>query len=200
MLLPILKLKNNDILLEASMRLFLALLCYALIFSTSCAEEAITADKEHPSHANTDVLEEEAILDDLLISQEISETIRPAQSDTAPVKEEDYTNSALLQGLNKVTARTSPLPIEKGGTVTFGNLEITLHSCWKSPPEEEPESKALLAVWEQVPGEKKKQAFYGWMFASSPAVSALEHPIYDVTLIRCENKVTSDSPSASIAE
>lgn len=98
----------------------------------------------------------------------------------------NYTNMATLQGLNKITARTSALVSPVGSSIRFGNLEVFIRLCWKSSPEETPDSKALLDIWEQKPGEDKKQIFYGWMFASSPALSALEHPVYDITVIDCK--------------
>lgn len=112
-----------------------------------------------------------------------------AQSDIESIyKKEDFTNAVKLQSLNKVTARVSSFDISQDETGNFGNLEIKLLKCWKSPPEEEPESKALLRIWEQLPGEDKKEIFFGWMFASSPTVSALEHPVYDINITECMNK------------
>lgn len=106
--------------------------------------------------------------------------------DQESLKPEDFTNNAVLQGLNKVTAKTSELDIKIGQKVNFGNLEIALYKCWKSPPEDEPDNKALIGIWEEVPGEERKQIFYGWMFSSSISLSSLEHPIYDVTLVSCK--------------
>jgi hypothetical protein len=99
----------------------------------------------------------------------------------------DYKNSAILQGINKITARVSSLNISKDEKENFGNLEIELIKCWSSPPEQEPDNKALIKIWEQVPGEEKKEIFFGWMFSSSPALSALEHPVYDIVLKSCLN-------------
>jgi len=101
-----------------------------------------------------------------------------------------FGKTAILKGLNKITARTSLLIIKKGRKIRFGNLEITLHECWKAPPTEKAETKALVEIWEKKePGslssEKKNRVFLGWMFASSPALSALEHPVYDVTIRDC---------------
>lgn len=97
----------------------------------------------------------------------------------------NYTTGVLLQGLNKITARTSKLAVTSEHPIKFGNLSIILHTCWKSPPEEAPESKALLEMWEEIPGEERKKIFSGWMFASSPLISAPEHPVYDITVLEC---------------
>jgi hypothetical protein len=95
----------------------------------------------------------------------------------------------ILQGLNKITARNSKIEVKLDQPVKFGNLIITLHACWKSPPEESPESKALLEMWEEIPGEVRKKIFSGWMFASSPLISAPEHPIYDITILECNGSL-----------
>lgn len=103
-------------------------------------------------------------------------------------------NGALLQGLDKVTARISPIEAAIGQPVRFGTLEITVRRCIKRPPEEPPESAALLEIREVRPGEEPVGIFRGWMFASSPALSALEHPVYDVWVKDCLN---ARSPAAS---
>lgn len=91
-----------------------------------------------------------------------------------------------LQGLNKITARVSTLELMLNESIFFGNIEIIAHSCWRSPPEEMPESKVLLEIWEKKPDEERQNIFHGWMFASNPGLSALEHPVYDVTVLDCQ--------------
>lgn len=95
---------------------------------------------------------------------------------------------AVLQGLDKITARISTIEVPVGETVSFGSLQITVRACDKRPPEETPESAAFLQVVEQKPGEQPVTRFSGWMFASSPALSAMEHPVYDLWVLDCENK------------
>ena len=102
------------------------------------------------------------------------------------VRAESY-STAVLQGLDKVTARISTLKARVGDSVRFGTLDIIVHHCDKRPPEETPESAAFLDIWETRPGESAVTLFRGWMFASSPAISALEHPVYDVWVIDCRN-------------
>jgi len=92
---------------------------------------------------------------------------------------------ALLQGLDKITARVSQFEAPVGIPVRFGTLSIRVRDCEKNPPEETPESAAFLEIDEARPGEVNLRVFAGWMFASSPALSALEHPVYDVTLLDC---------------
>jgi hypothetical protein len=95
-------------------------------------------------------------------------------------------NAVKLRGLNKVTARISTLDAPLGAIARFGNLEIIARKCWQAPPEEQPENAALLQIRELRPGEGPQDIFNGWMFASSPALSALEHPVYDITVLSCE--------------
>ncbi len=92
---------------------------------------------------------------------------------------------ALLQGLNKITARVSPIEAPADRAVTFGTLSITMRTCWKAPPEAPPESAVFLEIDDVKPGEDAVRLFTGWMFASSPALSALEHPVYDVWVLDC---------------
>jgi len=101
---------------------------------------------------------------------------------------------ALLQGLDKISARVSKFDAPVGTPVRFGTLSILVRDCEKNPPEETPESAAFLEIDEIRPGEAKIRLFSGWMFASSPALSALEQPVYDVNLLDC--KAVSGSPSA----
>jgi hypothetical protein len=79
--------------------------------------------------------------------------------------------------------------------VQFGTLAIRVRDCEKSPPEDTPESAAFVEIDETRAGETRTRVFSGWMFASSPALSALEHPVYDVTLLDC--KAASGSPSTA---
>ena len=99
---------------------------------------------------------------------------------------------AILQGLDKVTARISTFEAPVGVTVSFGTLEIMVRDCRKRPPEEPPESFVFLEIDEIRRGERPKRLFGGWMFASSPALSALEHPVYDVWAVDCRNSSSSD--------
>ena len=92
---------------------------------------------------------------------------------------------AVLQGLDKITARISTISAPVGKTVAFGSLQITVKACDKKPPEETPESAAFLQVVEQKPSEDPVTRFSGWMFASSPALSAMEHPVYDLWVLDC---------------
>ena len=93
---------------------------------------------------------------------------------------------AILQGLDKVTARVLTIEAPVGETVSFGALEIIVRSCDKRPPEETPESAIFVDIWEVFHGEPAQSLFRGWMFGSSPALSAMEHPVYDVWVLDCK--------------
>lgn len=98
----------------------------------------------------------------------------------------------VLQALDKVTARISRLVVAVGGKVRFGSLDVTVRACRKTPPEvQPPESSAYLEVWDDKPNQAPVQVFSGWMFASSPAVSALEHPVYDIWVKDCRAAAAS---------
>ncbi|MGH6885985.1 MAG: DUF2155 domain-containing protein [Geminicoccales bacterium] len=91
----------------------------------------------------------------------------------------------VMQGLDKITARISTFEAPLDQAVMFGTLEIVARACRKRPPEEPPETAAFLEISDVRPDEPKVALFTGWMFASSPALSALEHPVYDVWVIDC---------------
>ncbi len=93
----------------------------------------------------------------------------------------------VLRGLDKITAHVSTFTAPIDQMVQFGALQITARSCDKRPPEEVPESAAFLEIVEARPGEQPQKLFSGWMFASSPALSALENPIYDLWVLDCTN-------------
>ncbi len=97
-----------------------------------------------------------------------------------------WAETAVLQGLDKITARISTLEVPVNQTAQFGSLEITVRRCDKTPPEEPPESAAFMEIVDARPDSPPVLLFSGWMFASSPAVSALEHPVYDVWVIDCK--------------
>lgn len=109
-------------------------------------------------------------------------------------------NVVVLQALDKVTARVYTIKARLGDLIHFGTLEIIARHCDKRPPEETPESTAFLDIWEVRHGESAISLFRGWMFASSPALSALEHPVYDVWVLDCEDEITDDTGNPTPAQ
>jgi hypothetical protein len=123
----------------------------------------------------------------LLVATAFASTagVTAAQADPASV--------VVLRALDKITARVSTIEIPVGETVEFGTLEITARYCDKRPPEETPESAAFLEVVEVKPGEPPTPRFSGWMFASSPALSAMDHAVYDLWVIDCTSESSAES-------
>ena len=123
-------------------------------------------------------------------------TIQLAAMASLPAFAETY-NVAVLQALDKVTARVSTFDAPVNATIRFGTLEIIARTCDKRPPEETPESIAFLDIWDARPGEPVVSVYRGWMFASSPALAAMEHPVYDVWVLDCKNSSSAEPPPPS---
>ena len=111
---------------------------------------------------------------------------------------------AILQGLDKVTARVSPVRAPLDQPTLFGTLEVVVRACRETPPTEPPESAAFLEIRELPPASDAGRApvdlFAGWMFASSPAVSALEHPVYDIWVVDCAEPMASNDGVQGVPE
>jgi hypothetical protein len=106
-----------------------------------------------------------------------------------------------LEGLDKITARTFAFEAPLNETVRFGYLEITARRCVVAAEEETPERSAFLEVVEAKPGRNPSKVFSGWMFASSPSVSAMEHAVYDIWVVDCMGYEGEESvETAPIAE
>ena len=116
--------------------------------------------------------------------------------DTPAAEPEPGFEVAVLQGLDKITARISTFDAPIEAIARFGSLQITARTCHKRPPEEPPESAAFLEIVDVRPDSAAVEVFTGWMFASSPALSAMEHPVYDVWVIDCKNAASSESVSS----
>ncbi|MGB0921231.1 MAG: DUF2155 domain-containing protein [Alphaproteobacteria bacterium] len=115
-------------------------------------------------------------------------------SQVAPIKLDVPENTTVtVRALDKITARMSEHKLSVNTPYQFGTLAIILRTCTKNPPEETPEVTAYLEILDNRPDveEENREWFRGWMFASSPAISALEHPVYDVWVIDCNIVSTS---------
>ena len=107
--------------------------------------------------------------------------------------------TAVMQGLDKITARISRFDVPVGKSANFFTLSIEVRECQRSAPEDRPENAAFVEIYENRPGEEKSRLFSGWMFSSSPALSALEHPVYDVNLLECKAPPGAPPPPAAPA-
>lgn len=93
---------------------------------------------------------------------------------------------AVLRWLDKTAARVQTMEVEVNRTFQIQTLQIIVRACVERPPEDPPESAAFLDVWENKPGQPANEVFRGWMYASSPGLSAMEHPVYDVWVLDCK--------------
>lgn len=112
-----------------------------------------------------------------------------------------------LRTIDKLSARTHTFEIPVSKTVKFGkSLFIKARACQSASALDEPENAAFLQIWERLPqadprtGDDSRWIFSGWMFSSSPSLSAMEHPIYDVWVIECKNDATVAAAETYSAE
>ena len=103
--------------------------------------------------------------------------------------------TAVFSGLDKITGRTITFDVAINETVQFGALQVTPRACYSRPPTETPRTDAFVAVDEVTLQGEVRRIFTGWMFASSPGLHAVEHPIYDVWLSNCKG-----APQPAVAE
>ena len=94
-------------------------------------------------------------------------------------------NKVLLRGIDKVTGRTDTAELTVGETTVFNSLHLTVQKCLKAPPEETPENSAFLLIEEENQNGALNTVFNGWMFSSNPALSAMDHPIFDIWVLDC---------------
>ena len=92
-----------------------------------------------------------------------------------------------LQALDKITARIATIEARVGEPLRYGSLYIVTHACTYRPPTLAPENAAFLEIRtvDHTGQIAEEVVFSGWMFASSPGVNALEHPVYDVSVLAC---------------
>ena len=95
-------------------------------------------------------------------------------------------NVAVFAALDKVSARISHLEVPLDTTVEFGALLITARTCFTRPPTEPPHTTAFVEVQEVKLNDSKTKLFTGWMFAESPGIHGVEHPVFDVWLTSCK--------------
>ena len=94
--------------------------------------------------------------------------------------------TAVFSGLDKITGRIISFDVAINETVQFGALQVTPRVCYSRPPTETPNTDAFVEVDEVTLQGEIKRIFTGWMFAASPGLHAVEHPIYDVWLTDCK--------------
>jgi hypothetical protein len=106
--------------------------------------------------------------------------------------------TAVFAGLDKITGRIISFDVAINETVRFGALEVTPRACYSRPPTEQAQTDGFVEVDELTLQGELRRIFTGWMFAASPGLSAVEHPIYDIWLTECKGgtppTLTSDAP------
>jgi hypothetical protein len=101
---------------------------------------------------------------------------------------------AVFAGLDKITGRIVSFNAKIGETVQFGALQVTPRVCYTRPATEQPETVAFVEVNEITLQNESKRIFTGWMFADSPGLNAVEHPIYDVWVTDCRGGARPEPP------
>ena len=106
-------------------------------------------------------------------------------------EDDEQTEKPVLVGsfslLHKVTAKVQQIELLSGQEYAIGDLSFTMQDCISAPPEEPPETKTFLQISEFQSG-RDRALFSGWMFASSPGINALEHPVYDLWPLACKTE------------
>jgi len=117
--------------------------------------------------------------------------------DPAPAAAQRIENTvAIFAALDKVTAKISKLEVPLNQTAKFGALKITPRACYTRAPTEPPKTTTFVEVDEVMLDDKEKRIFAGWMFADSPGLNAVEHPVFDVWLTDCTAPVRTAAPKA----
>ena len=107
----------------------------------------------------------------------------------------------ILRGLDKMTGQAANIDAPIGVPVRFATLTITARYCYSTPPSETPETTAFLQIEDHRPDKPKRQVFSGWMLASSPSLNAMQHPLYDVSVISCRtNQPGQEAPPVASTE
>jgi hypothetical protein len=118
---------------------------------------------------------------------------------TMPASAQRVENTvAVFAALDKVTAKISRLEVPLNETRTFGALKVTPRVCFTRAPTEPPRTTTFVEVEEMQLDGKEKRIFSGWMFADSPGLNAVEHPVFDVWLTDCaQPRATAQRPQPS---
>lgn len=104
-----------------------------------------------------------------------------------PVQAERISNKvAVFSGIDKITGRIISFDVYVDETVQFGALQVTPRVCYSRPVTEKPKTTSFIEVDEITLDRNIRRIFTGWMFADSPGLNAVEHPVYDIWLTGCK--------------
>lgn len=113
-----------------------------------------------------------------------------------PPQETRITNTvAEFSGIDKITGRIIKFDVYIDETVQFGALQVTPRVCYSRPVSQKPKTTSFIEVDEITLDRKIRRIFTGWMFADSPGLNAIEHPIYDIWLNNCKMESDVAPPS-----
>ncbi len=121
----------------------------------------------------------------------------------APARADKIKNgTAVFSGLDKITGRLISFKAAMGETVQFGSLQVTARACYTRSAKEAPQTDTFVEIDEVSATREFKRVFSGWMFAASPGLHGLEHPIYDIWLTGCETpgETIVDAPQTADAD
>ncbi|MCD1267091.1 DUF2155 domain-containing protein [Shinella sp. AETb1-6] len=107
---------------------------------------------------------------------------------------------AVFSGIDKITGRITSFDVYIGETVQFGALQVTPKVCYSRDDTEAQKITSFVEVDEITLDRKIRRIFTGWMFADSPGLNAVEHPVYDVWLTECKAKSDVPPPDDSEAK
>ena len=126
------------------------------------------------------------LLPQLSYAEEISTT--ETKQELVEESNDQTTNKAKIQILNKITAKAQYVTVDINSEISFHTLKLKIFKCLKSSPYELSENKILMEIAEKKNGQEDENIIFdGWMFSSSPAISSLEHAVYDIVAIDCHN-------------
>jgi hypothetical protein len=94
--------------------------------------------------------------------------------------------TAIFAGLDKITGRIVSFEVAVNETVQFGSLQLTPRVCYSRPETEAPRTTSFIEVEEVDAANQLSAVFNGWVFAASPGLSAIDHPVYDIWLTQCK--------------
>ncbi len=107
---------------------------------------------------------------------------------------------AAFSGLDKITGRVTNFDVYINETVQFGALQLTPRACYTRPATETQRTSVFLEVDQVSLKGGTQRVFTGWMFADSPALNAIDHPVYDIWLVDCRQQSDTPPPDQPVAD
>lgn len=131
---------------------------------------------------------------------DLAQGVAPANPAAAPIQPPAAPPgpmTLMLRGLDKITGRPTEITAPIGKPVRFATLIITARYCYSTPASETPETSAFVQIDDKRPDQPARRVFSGWLYASSPGLNAVDHPLYDVWAISCKGGVVPAGATAA---